>query len=81
VPEEYGGLGIDDFRFNVVVTEESSRALATAVAFRLQNDIIAPYLLQLTNPEQKSRWLPGFARGELRFSHQDRFGHRRPEGI
>ncbi|GAA4548421.1 acyl-CoA dehydrogenase family protein [Pseudonocardia xishanensis] len=65
VPEEYGGLGVDDFRFNVVVTEETCRINATGVAFRLQNDILAPYLLHLTTAEQRRRWLPRFARGEL----------------
>jgi alkylation response protein AidB-like acyl-CoA dehydrogenase len=66
VPEEYGGGGVgDDFRFNVVMNEEMCRALASGPAFTLQSDVLAPYLLDLTNDEQKARWLPPFARGEL----------------
>ena len=66
VPEEYGGGGLsDDFRFNAVVNEELCRAFASGPAFTLQNDVLAPYLIDLTTEEQKQRWLPGFASGEL----------------
>ncbi|MBX6390021.1 MAG: acyl-CoA dehydrogenase family protein [Frankia sp.] len=65
VPEEYGGGGQKDFRYNAVVTEESGRARATGLGFALHNDIVAPYLLDLATPEQKQRWLPGFCSGEI----------------
>ncbi|MCU1692599.1 MAG: Acyl-CoA dehydrogenase [Frankiales bacterium] len=66
IPEQYGGGGVgDDFRFNVVMNEEMCRALASGPAFTLQSDVLAPYLLDLTTDEQKERWLPPFARGEL----------------
>ena len=65
VPEEYGGGGDDDFRYNVVVTEETSAGRYSGLGFSLQNDVIAPYLLRLTTEEQKQRWLPGFCSGEL----------------
>ena len=66
VPEEYGGGGLsDDFRFNAVVNEEMCSAFASGPAFTLQNDVLAPYLIDLTTEEQKQRWLPGFASGEL----------------
>ncbi|WP_063041555.1 acyl-CoA dehydrogenase family protein [Nocardia pseudovaccinii] len=66
VPEEFGGGGVaGDFRYNAIVAEELARASSGAPAFTLQNDILAPYLLDLTNDEQKARWLPRFARGEL----------------
>ncbi|GAB2963971.1 acyl-CoA dehydrogenase family protein [Amycolatopsis acidiphila] len=65
VPEEFGGGGVDDFRFNAVVSEEFARFGSGVPAFTLHNDILAPYLLSLATPEQKQRWLPGFARGEL----------------
>lgn len=66
VPECYGGGGVtDDFRYNAVVGEELACASATGPAFVLQNDVIAPYLTALTTNEQRSRWLPAFARGEL----------------
>ncbi len=64
VPEEYGGGGVADFRYNAVVTEEITRAGATGLGFPLQNDVVAPYLLRLATDEQKGRWLPGFCSGE-----------------
>ncbi|GIH69598.1 acyl-CoA dehydrogenase family protein [Sphaerimonospora thailandensis] len=65
VPEEYGGAGITDFRYNAVIVEEIIRAGATGLGFSLHNDVMAPYFVDLTNEEQKGRWLPGFASGEL----------------
>ena len=67
VPEEYGGGGVDDFRFNVVLGEETSRAGATGfgLGLGLHNDIVLPYFLAFTDDEQKARWLPGIAAGEL----------------
>jgi alkylation response protein AidB-like acyl-CoA dehydrogenase len=65
VPEEYGGGGEPDFRYNVVVTEETTAGRYSGLGFPLQNDIIAPYLLRLGTDEQKQRWLPGFCSGEL----------------
>ncbi|MGW5261487.1 acyl-CoA dehydrogenase family protein [Microbispora sp. NPDC004025] len=65
VPEEYGGSGITDFRYNVVIVEEIIRVGASGLGFGLHNDIMAPYLVDLTDDEQKQRWLPGFASGEL----------------
>ncbi len=65
VPEEYGGGGVPDFRYNAVVTEEICRAGTTGLGFSLQNDVTAPYLLRLATEEQKRRWLPGFCSGEI----------------
>jgi alkylation response protein AidB-like acyl-CoA dehydrogenase len=65
VPEEFGGGGVNDFRFNAVVAEEFAKFGSGVPAFTLQNDILAPYLLSLGSEEQKRRWLPGFASGEL----------------
>jgi alkylation response protein AidB-like acyl-CoA dehydrogenase len=64
VPEQYGGPGVEDFRYNAVVSEEAARA-GTGIGLGLQNDVVAPYLLELGTHEQKSRWLPGFVTGEL----------------
>lgn len=65
VPEAYGGTGLDDFRYNAVVNEEVCRAHASGLGLTLQNDVMAPYLVKLTDDEQKKRWLPGFATGRL----------------
>lgn len=39
-------------------------AAAEAVAFSLQNDIVLPYLTDLTTAEQQQRWLPGVVTGD-----------------
>ncbi|HET7041304.1 MAG TPA: acyl-CoA dehydrogenase family protein, partial [Gemmatimonadales bacterium] len=66
IPEEHGGNGIDDFRFNAVMDEELSRAgVAYGSAFGIHIDVVAPYLAELTTNEQRERWLPGFTSGKL----------------
>ncbi|HUO40052.1 MAG TPA: acyl-CoA dehydrogenase family protein [Mycobacterium sp.] len=65
VPEEYGGGGNPDFRYNAVITEETTAGGFSGIAFGLHNDVIAPYLLRLATEEQKRRWLPAFCSGEL----------------
>jgi alkylation response protein AidB-like acyl-CoA dehydrogenase len=65
VPEEYGGAGVRDFRYQVIISEEIMRVGATGIGFALHNDVVAPYLLDLATEEQKRRWLPGFCSGEL----------------
>jgi alkylation response protein AidB-like acyl-CoA dehydrogenase len=61
---EFGGIGISDFRYNAVMTEEVVRSGMAGDTFSMQNDIIVPYLRDLTTDEQKQRWLPKFTRGE-----------------
>jgi alkylation response protein AidB-like acyl-CoA dehydrogenase len=65
VPEEYGGGGIRDFRYNAVLAMEISRVGASGLGFALHNDVVAPYLVELCTDEQKARWLPGFVSGEI----------------
>ncbi|WP_166904301.1 acyl-CoA dehydrogenase family protein [Mycobacterium sp. DL440] len=65
VPEEYGGGGNDDFRYNTVVCEETVAGRYSGIGFSLHNDVVAPYLLRLATEEQKQRWLPKFCTGEL----------------
>jgi alkylation response protein AidB-like acyl-CoA dehydrogenase len=67
-PEDCGGLAISDFRFNAVINEEVAYAGVVGDNFSLQNDIIVPYLLELTTDEQKRRWLPGLTSGESVFA-------------
>lgn len=65
IPEELGGAGVDDFRFNAVLSEEFHRAGVTGFGLALCNhtDVCIPYLLSYATPEQKRRWLPGAAAG------------------
>ena len=65
VPEQYGGGGIRDFRYNCIVSEEVTRVGGSGVGFTLHNDVMAPYLIDLTTDEQKDRWLPSFCSGEM----------------
>ncbi|MFL6060286.1 MAG: acyl-CoA dehydrogenase family protein [Marmoricola sp.] len=65
VPEEFGGAGIDDFRFNVIMSEEQTRAGSNGPGFSVHTDIIVPYLSAIANEEQKARWLPGCVSGEI----------------
>ena len=66
VPEEFGGAGIHDFRYNAVLLEEGAYAGVGPAMLgpTLHSDICLPYLLELTTDEQKQRWLPKVASGE-----------------
>jgi alkylation response protein AidB-like acyl-CoA dehydrogenase len=63
-PEEYGGQGVRDFRYNAVMAEEMAATGAVGIGLGLQNDVLPPYLTKLTSDEQKARWLPGVVSGE-----------------
>jgi alkylation response protein AidB-like acyl-CoA dehydrogenase len=67
IPEEYGGGGVTDFRFNQVLGEELMLAGVggAGLGVTLHNDICMPYFLHYCTDEQKQRWLPGIASGEL----------------
>ena len=65
VPSEHGGGGVDDFRYNVIITEELARVGASGVGFPLHNDVVVPYLRKHATAEQQARWFPGMASGEL----------------
>jgi alkylation response protein AidB-like acyl-CoA dehydrogenase len=67
VPEEYGGGGVgDDYRFSAVLAEVwSGFSAAFSSCIGIHADVNAPYLVELTTPEQKERWLPRFCTGEL----------------
>ncbi|MFZ4812492.1 MAG: acyl-CoA dehydrogenase family protein [Ilumatobacteraceae bacterium] len=67
VPEEWGGGGSSDFRFNQVIAEELADAGigGAGLGITLHNDITTPYFIEYCTDEQKRRWLPGIASGEL----------------
>lgn len=67
IPEEYGGGGAEDFRFHAIMGEElAHNPVSDGMAgIALSNDIVIPYFTDLTSGEQKQRWLPGIAAGEL----------------
>jgi alkylation response protein AidB-like acyl-CoA dehydrogenase len=66
-PEEYGGGGVRDFRYNVVIAEEIAETAigGSGLGITLHNDVCLPYILHGANDEQKGRWLPRICSGEL----------------
>lgn len=64
MPEEFGGAGGDRL-YNMVMMEEQSFAGATGVGFSLHTDIVANYIHNFGTLEQKRRWLPKMASGEI----------------
>jgi alkylation response protein AidB-like acyl-CoA dehydrogenase len=67
VPEQFGGLGVADFRFNQIIVEEIGYAgvAGSGLGITLHNDICLPYFLEYCSDEQRERWLPGIADGSL----------------
>ncbi|MFG1924225.1 acyl-CoA dehydrogenase family protein [Cryptosporangium sp. NPDC048952] len=65
VPEEYGGAGETSFKFSAVTTEELARAGVSFGGSSVHTALCLPYLIAYGNDEQKKRWLPGFASGEI----------------
>lgn len=64
LPEAYGGAEAD-FLYSAVVIEEIARLGLTGIGFSLHSDIVAPYLLHYGSEEQRRRYLPRMASGEL----------------
>lgn len=64
-PEAFGGLGIRDLRFNMIMAEEFYATGSAGLGFPVQNDIVVPYIVELGTDEQKSRWLPDLVSGQI----------------
>jgi acyl-CoA dehydrogenase len=68
VPEEFGGAGmLQDYRFRTIVNEEviGAGAGSLAGAFGIQDDLAVPYIVHMGTQEQKEKWLPRMATGEV----------------
>lgn len=65
IPEEYGGAGLDDAGYRVVIEElgAADSSLRSLVSVNL--GLVGMSLLRWGTDDQRSRWLPGLARGEL----------------
>jgi long-chain-acyl-CoA dehydrogenase len=64
VPEAFGGGGVDDFRYAVILTEEFTAKNCTGPGFSLHSDVAAPYICHYGNAEQHARWFPDLATGD-----------------
>ncbi|WP_300378094.1 acyl-CoA dehydrogenase family protein [Henriciella sp.] len=64
MPEEYGGAG-GDFRHEAVIIEQQQWKGIDGFGITLHNGIIAPYIEAFGSEEQKKKWLPKLASGEL----------------
>ena len=65
IPEEHGGPGEVSYRYQAVLTEEVASAGVTLGHYGVTTGIVLPYLLHLADEEQKARWLPGVATGDI----------------
>jgi len=68
VPAEYGGAGIDSFKFGAVEIEEAHRAGVVLGGVGVHVALCLPYLLQLGTAEQLRAWMPEFMSGDAMFA-------------
>ncbi len=64
-PEEFGGSGLEDFRYEQILYEENLRHGDYGFYIQLHSRMVAKYLGKFGNDEQKLRFMPGAARGEI----------------
>src|SRR3954471_16631677 len=67
IPEEYGGGGVDGFRFKQILREHVAQGgiTGTGLGISLHSVTCLPCFLSFANAEQRQRWLPGIAPGDL----------------
>jgi acyl-CoA dehydrogenase len=68
VPEEYGGAGIESYKYTAILTEESALAGVNFGGSHVHVELCLPYVKAYASDEQKKRWLPGFVSGETMFA-------------
>lgn len=65
LPEEFGGGGNEDYTFSVVIQEEMANAAVNLGTLRTHLEVVQPYFLAYASDEQRRRWFPGMASGDL----------------
>jgi alkylation response protein AidB-like acyl-CoA dehydrogenase len=65
IPQEFGGGGAQSFLYSAIWIEETARACVHLGGFNVHTNVVQPYLVSCSTAEQKQRWLPGMASGEL----------------
>lgn len=61
--EAYGGLGLDDFRYDQILIEELTGP-ESGLFIPLHNRIVGPYFQKFATDAQKARWMPGIVSGD-----------------
>ena len=64
MPEQYGGSGVDRL-YSMILIEEQAYAMDSSTGFSLHSDIVANYIFNFGNDQQKQEWLPKMATGEV----------------
>lgn len=62
--EQYGGLGIEDFRYQQIMMEEDATYGEAGFFHTLHSRLVGPYLKHFGNAEQHARFIPGAVSGE-----------------
>ncbi|RJQ77774.1 acyl-CoA dehydrogenase [Pseudonocardiaceae bacterium YIM PH 21723] len=68
VPEEYGGAGIESYKYETLMSEELCDAGVSFGGSSVHVGLCLPYILAYATEEQKKAWLPGFIAGEIMFA-------------
>ncbi|HOW57292.1 MAG TPA: acyl-CoA dehydrogenase family protein, partial [Smithellaceae bacterium] len=64
LPTEYGGQSAD-FLYSAILIEEMAKANFYGLSARLHSDVVVPYIQQFANEEQKKKYLPRCAAGDM----------------
>ncbi len=62
--EQYGGLGLKDFRYEQIIIEENNRYGDPCFFMTLHSRLVGPYFEHYGTEDQRQRFLPGFVSGE-----------------
>ncbi|MGW1410816.1 acyl-CoA dehydrogenase family protein [Streptomyces sp. NPDC002403] len=68
VPEEFGGAGVESFKFEAIISEECARAAVNFGGSGVHVLLCLPYIKAYATEEQKKRWLPDFVTGKAMYA-------------
>jgi butyryl-CoA dehydrogenase len=64
IPQEYGGAGLDNVTYSVIIEEISRACASTGVVTSVHNSLTAWPIMNYGTEEQKKKYLPILAKGE-----------------
>ncbi|TSE01587.1 acyl-CoA dehydrogenase [Skermania sp. ID1734] len=65
IPEEYGGPGAVSYKYQAIISEETTRVGVELGHYMVTTGIVLPYFLNLATEDQRKAWLPRIASGEI----------------